>query len=240
MELLLRAPAKSGTGRSDCGFCLLPVTLGRGEKKGAASAGRAVSERKNARSTDEEDGGELKGTHLICLGARACLWDPRIFKGCPQCAPTGTGTKVFLLLRYYVAASLRCAVTPWGLCCVQAAKYCVYFSGRPQQRLQVRPPNPPGGGLPHPPKRAPPPPRRQDRLAFMPNLARIKAAGAHFLNHAAVQPVCGPSRSSLLSGRLSVFAARRPLPRCSGASCLTPLHRAAHTPSQPAQHELRL
>jgi hypothetical protein len=53
----------------------------------------------------------------------------------------------FKLLRYNVAASLRCAVTPWGLCCVQAAKYCVYFSGRPQQRLQVRPPNPPGGGL---------------------------------------------------------------------------------------------
>jgi N-acetylglucosamine-6-sulfatase len=35
----------------------------------------------------------------------------------------------------------------------------------------------------------------------MPNLAKIKASGAHFLNHAAVQPVCGPSRSSLLSGR---------------------------------------
>ena len=42
---------------------------------------------------------------------------------------------------------------------------------------------------------------KQDRLAFMPNLAKIKAAGAHFVNHAAVQPVCGPSRSSLLSGR---------------------------------------
>jgi N-acetylglucosamine-6-sulfatase len=42
---------------------------------------------------------------------------------------------------------------------------------------------------------------KQDRLSFMPNLSKIKAAGAHFINHAAVQPVCGPSRSSLLSGR---------------------------------------
>ena len=35
----------------------------------------------------------------------------------------------------------------------------------------------------------------------MPNLKRIADSGAHFINHAAVQPVCGPSRSSLLSGR---------------------------------------
>ena len=42
---------------------------------------------------------------------------------------------------------------------------------------------------------------KQDRLSFMPNLGRIASAGAHFVNHAAVQPVCGPSRSSFLAGR---------------------------------------
>ena len=42
---------------------------------------------------------------------------------------------------------------------------------------------------------------KQDRLALMPNLKRLAAAGAHFVNHAAVQPVCGPSRSSFLQGR---------------------------------------
>jgi len=42
---------------------------------------------------------------------------------------------------------------------------------------------------------------KQDRLALMPNLRRIAENGAHFVNHAAVQPVCGPSRSSFLQGR---------------------------------------
>ena len=42
---------------------------------------------------------------------------------------------------------------------------------------------------------------KQDRLSFMPNLSKIRKGGSHFVNHAAVQPVCGPSRSSLLSGR---------------------------------------
>jgi len=42
---------------------------------------------------------------------------------------------------------------------------------------------------------------KQDRLALMPNLARLRAAGAHLVNHVAAQPVCGPSRSSLLAGR---------------------------------------
>jgi hypothetical protein len=41
----------------------------------------------------------------------------------------------------------------------------------------------------------------QDRLAIMPNLRRIARSGAHFVNHVAAQPVCGPSRSSLLQGR---------------------------------------
>ena len=40
---------------------------------------------------------------------------------------------------------------------------------------------------------------KQDRLAIMPNLAkRIAGAGAHFVNHVAAQPVCGPSRTSML------------------------------------------
>lgn len=42
---------------------------------------------------------------------------------------------------------------------------------------------------------------KQDRLAIMPNLKRLREAGVHFLNHVAAQPVCGPSRSSLLQGR---------------------------------------
>jgi N-acetylglucosamine-6-sulfatase len=44
---------------------------------------------------------------------------------------------------------------------------------------------------------------KQDRLdpAIMPNLARLREAGAHLINHVAAQPVCGPSRSSLLAGR---------------------------------------
>ena len=41
----------------------------------------------------------------------------------------------------------------------------------------------------------------QDRLAIMPNLSRLRDMGSHFTNHAAVQPVCGPSRSSFLQGR---------------------------------------
>jgi len=35
----------------------------------------------------------------------------------------------------------------------------------------------------------------------MPNLRRLREAGVHFINHVAAQPVCGPSRSSLLAGR---------------------------------------
>jgi hypothetical protein len=43
---------------------------------------------------------------------------------------------------------------------------------------------------------------KQDRLAIMPNLrTRIRDAGLTFTNHVAAQPVCGPSRSSLLAGR---------------------------------------
>lgn len=42
---------------------------------------------------------------------------------------------------------------------------------------------------------------KQDRLALMPNLKRLASMGSHFINHAAVQPVCGPSRSSFLQGR---------------------------------------
>ena len=42
----------------------------------------------------------------------------------------------------------------------------------------------------------------QDRLALMPNLrTRVRDVGVHFANHVAAQPVCGPSRSSLLAGR---------------------------------------
>ena len=42
---------------------------------------------------------------------------------------------------------------------------------------------------------------KQDRLAIMPNLRKLREAGVHFINHVAAQPVCGPSRSSLLQGR---------------------------------------
>ena len=42
---------------------------------------------------------------------------------------------------------------------------------------------------------------KQDRLAIMPNLRRLRESGVHLLNHVAAQPVCGPSRSSLLAGR---------------------------------------
>lgn len=42
---------------------------------------------------------------------------------------------------------------------------------------------------------------KQDRLAIMPNLrTRVRDAGAHFVNHVAAQPVCGPSRTSMLAG----------------------------------------
>lgn len=34
-----------------------------------------------------------------------------------------------------------------------------------------------------------------------PNLSKLRSSGVHFSNHVAAQPVCGPSRSSLLSGR---------------------------------------
>ena len=42
---------------------------------------------------------------------------------------------------------------------------------------------------------------KQNRLAIMPNLRKLREAGVHFVNHVAAQPVCGPSRSSLLAGR---------------------------------------
>lgn len=43
---------------------------------------------------------------------------------------------------------------------------------------------------------------KQDRAALMPNLfEQIVSQGAHFVNHVAAVPVCGPSRSSLLAGR---------------------------------------
>ena len=42
---------------------------------------------------------------------------------------------------------------------------------------------------------------KQDRLAIMPNLKKFRESGVHFINHVAAQPVCGPSRSSLLQGR---------------------------------------
>jgi arylsulfatase A-like enzyme len=42
---------------------------------------------------------------------------------------------------------------------------------------------------------------KQDRLAIMPNLKAMREAGVHLVNHVAAQPVCGPSRSSLLAGR---------------------------------------
>ena len=42
---------------------------------------------------------------------------------------------------------------------------------------------------------------KQDRLALMPNLRRLRASGVSFENHIASIPLCGPSRGSLLSGR---------------------------------------
>lgn len=43
---------------------------------------------------------------------------------------------------------------------------------------------------------------KQNRLELMPNLrTRIRDAGVELINHVAAQPVCGPSRSSLLAGR---------------------------------------
>ena len=43
---------------------------------------------------------------------------------------------------------------------------------------------------------------KDDRLSYMPNLRTgFRDAGAFFENHVAAQPVCGPSRSSLLLGR---------------------------------------
>ena len=42
---------------------------------------------------------------------------------------------------------------------------------------------------------------KQNRLNIMPNLKRLREAGVHLINHVAAQPVCGPSRSSLLAGR---------------------------------------
>ena len=42
---------------------------------------------------------------------------------------------------------------------------------------------------------------KQNHLDIMPNLKKLASQGVHFLNHVAAQPVCGPSRSSLLQGR---------------------------------------
>ena len=42
---------------------------------------------------------------------------------------------------------------------------------------------------------------KQRHLDLMPNLKRLASEGVHFINHVAAQPVCGPSRSSLLAGR---------------------------------------
>jgi hypothetical protein len=43
---------------------------------------------------------------------------------------------------------------------------------------------------------------KQSHLDIMPNLrTAIREKGVHFENHVAAQPVCGPSRSSLLQGR---------------------------------------
>ena len=36
----------------------------------------------------------------------------------------------------------------------------------------------------------------------MPHLRALRESGAHFVNHVAAFPVCGPSRSSFLAGRL--------------------------------------
>ena len=43
---------------------------------------------------------------------------------------------------------------------------------------------------------------KQDRKAIMPHLReRLADGGLEFVNHVAVVPVCGPSRTSLLAGR---------------------------------------
>ena len=42
---------------------------------------------------------------------------------------------------------------------------------------------------------------KQDRMAIMPNLKRLREAGVSFVEHIAVDPLCGPSRAALLSGR---------------------------------------
>lgn len=43
---------------------------------------------------------------------------------------------------------------------------------------------------------------KDDRMSYMPTLrTEFRDAGAFFVNHVAAQPVCGPSRSSLLLGR---------------------------------------
>lgn len=42
---------------------------------------------------------------------------------------------------------------------------------------------------------------KQDHLALMPNLRRLRERGISFDEHIAVDPLCGPSRGALLSGR---------------------------------------
>ena len=42
---------------------------------------------------------------------------------------------------------------------------------------------------------------KQDRLAIMPNLKRLRESGVSFTEHIAADPLCGPSRAALLSGR---------------------------------------
>ena len=42
---------------------------------------------------------------------------------------------------------------------------------------------------------------KQDHLALMPNLLRLRERGISFDEHIAVDPLCGPSRGALLSGR---------------------------------------
>lgn len=59
---------------------------------------------------------------------------------------------------------------------------------------------------------------KQDRLAIMPNLKRLREAGLHLVNHVAAQPVCGPSRSSLLAGRYPCVLAHEARAR-NGLSC---------------------
>jgi N-acetylglucosamine-6-sulfatase len=42
---------------------------------------------------------------------------------------------------------------------------------------------------------------KQDRLALMPNLRRLRESGVSFTEHISADPLCGPSRAALLSGR---------------------------------------